>query len=104
MLASPLFAVIGLGLGALIRNQIAAIAVAAGWLWLSEPVVYATVPAVGRWFPGGALQAIAQGNAGLTTVELADPLASGAAAALLFGYGMAFAAAGAVATVRREIT
>lgn len=104
ILAATLFAIIGLGVGALIGNQVAAIAIAAGWLWLSEPVIYATLPTVGRWLPGGALQAIGQGNAGLTTVALPNPLPAGGGAALLLGYGIAFAAAGALVTLRRDIT
>lgn len=82
----------------------AAIALAAGWLWLSETVVYATLPALGRWLPGGALQAIVHGNAALTTVTLPDPLPVAGGALLLLGYGIAFAAAGALVTIRRDIT
>lgn len=104
VIASLLFALIGVGVGALIRNQVAAIAIAAGWLWLSEPVIFATLPTVGSWLPGGALQALVQGNAGLTTVQLPDLLPVGGGAALLLGYGVAIAAAGALITIRRDIT
>lgn len=104
VLAGLLFALIGVGVGALIRNQFAAIAVAVGWLWLSEVVIFATLPAVGRWLPGGALQALVQGNAGLTTVQVPDLLPVGGGVALLLGYGVAFAAAGAAVTIRRDIT
>lgn len=104
MLASPLFALIGLGVGALIRNQVAAIALAAGWLWLTETVITATVPAAGRWLPGGALQALVRGHAGLTAIEIPDLLPAWGGAALLLGYGVAFAAAATVTTIRRDIT
>lgn len=104
VLAGGLFALIGLGVGALIRNQVAAIALAVGWLWLSEVVIFATVPTVGRWAPGGALQALVQGNAGLTAVQLPDLLPVGGGAALLAGYGVAFAIAATATTIRRDIT
>lgn len=104
VLASALFALIGLGVGALIRNQIAAIAVAVGWLWLSELVIATTIPAAGRWVPGGALQALVGGNAGLTTVEIPNLLPVWGGAVVLLGYGAVFAVAATVTTLRRDIT
>lgn len=104
VLASALFALIGLGVGALIRNQVAAIAVAAGWLWLSEIVIFTTIPAMGTWVPGGALQALVRGNAGLTAIELPDLLPAWGGAVLLLGYGAVFAAAATMTTIRRDIT
>lgn len=104
VLASALFALIGLGVGALIHNQVAAIALAVGWLWLTEIVIISTIPAAGKWLPGGALQALVQGDAGLIVVEVPDLLPAAGGAALLLCYGAAFAAAAAVTTIRRDVT
>jgi ABC-2 type transport system permease protein len=104
VLASTLFALIGLGVGALIHNQVAAIALAVGWLWLTEVVIITTIPAVGTWLPGGALQALVAGNAGLTVTEVPDLLPVWGGAAVLLGYGVAFATAGTAVTMRRDIS
>lgn len=48
VLAMALYALVGLGLGALIRNQIAAIIVAVGWVQLVEGIVTIALPQVGQ--------------------------------------------------------
>ncbi|TDB73076.1 ABC transporter permease, partial [Actinomadura sp. KC216] len=58
VLAMALYALVGLGLGALIRNQIAAIIVAVGWVQLVEGIVTVALPEVGQWLPAGAVRAI----------------------------------------------
>jgi ABC-2 type transport system permease protein len=98
VLATVLGAVVGVGLGALIRNQTAAITIALVWTQVVEGLLVGFVPEVGRWFPGGAASAlagVATPNGGL--------LPMGAAALLLTGYGLVFAAAGASAISRRDI-
>ncbi len=96
--ATVLAAVVGVGFGALVRNQTAAITIALVWTQVVEGVLVGFVPEVGKWFPGGAasaLSGVSTPNGGLLPI--------GAAAVLLTLYGLAFAAAGASTLVRRDI-
>jgi ABC-2 type transport system permease protein len=52
-------AVWGMGIGAVVRNQVAAIVVAAVWTVVVEPLVLASLPTVGRFLPAGATAAVA---------------------------------------------
>jgi ABC-2 type transport system permease protein len=45
-------------LGALVRNQVAAVAGALAWLAIVEHTLVNLVPSIGRWLPVGAGQAI----------------------------------------------
>lgn len=53
-----LFATLGVGLGAVIRNQVAAVAAALAWIAIIEHTLVNLVPSIGRWLPAGAGQAI----------------------------------------------
>jgi ABC-2 type transport system permease protein len=53
-----LFATLGVGLGAVIRNQVAAVAVALAWIAIIEHTLVNLAPSIGRWLPAGAGQAI----------------------------------------------
>ncbi len=55
---TALFAVLGVALGALVRNQVAAVAGALAWLALIEHTLVNLAPSIGRWLPVGAGQAI----------------------------------------------
>jgi hypothetical protein len=96
--ATALAALVGVSLGALVRNQTAAITVAFIWTQVVEGVLVGFAPEIGRWFPGGAASAlagVATPNGGL--------LPMGAAAMLLVAYGVAFAIAGTSTLVRRDV-
>jgi ABC-2 type transport system permease protein len=88
------FAVLGVGLGALITNLMAAVAAALAWLALVEGIVAQLIGDAGRWLPfalGGALEG------------LSGPPQWQAALALA-GYAAAFVLAGTAAAVRRDVT
>jgi ABC-2 type transport system permease protein len=55
---TTLFAVLGVALGTLIRNQVLAVAVALAWIGIVEHILISLAPAVGRWLPAMAGQAI----------------------------------------------
>lgn len=95
--AGALFGVLGVALGALLRNQLAAVILAVGWGLLAEGVI-ATVAGweVARWLPGGATQSLLWGGEDLLPV--------GAAAAMLAAYAVVLAAVATRATVRRDVT
>jgi ABC-2 type transport system permease protein len=104
VLASGLYALVGLGLGSLLRNQVAAIVVAVAWVQLVEGIVLTALPEVGKWLPGGAVQALVRADVDFGTPSVDDLLPGWAAVLLLLGYGLAFAAIAALTTTRRDIT
>jgi ABC-2 type transport system permease protein len=84
---TTLFAVLGVALGSLVRNQTVAVAGALAWLAVVEHTLVNLVPDIGRWLPAAAGQAIVR-----TPLEgLLSPVA---ATALLAGYVLAIALAG----------
>jgi len=99
--ASALYAAIGVGLGALIRNQVGAIIGALGWIFLIEPLL-TLIPGfedvITKWFPSGAATATA-GTAGS-----ADALDQVPAGLLLAAYAALFVAAGAFVLRDRDVS
>ena len=92
---TTLFAVIGVGLGSLVRDQTLAVAVALAWFALVEHTLVNLAPDIGRWLPAAAGQAIVR-----TPLDgLLSPLAG---AALLAAYGTAIAVAGIWVTATRD--
>lgn len=63
MLGYAIYAALGVCVGALVRNQIAAIVGALLWTVLAESLTVALLPEVGRWLPGGALAGVLQSTA-----------------------------------------
>ena len=96
--ATSLYAMVGVGLGSLIRNQTAAVVIALVWVMVVEGLLVQFVPGVGRWLPGGAVAALT----GVTT-ENGGLLSMWAGALLFAGYGLAFASAGTRLVLRRDI-
>lgn len=96
--ATALYALVGVGLGSLIRNQTAAVVVALVWVTVVEGLLITFLPSFGRWLPGGAVEAltsVASPKGGLL------PMWGGA---ILFAtYGLAFATAGTRFVLRRDI-
>jgi ABC-2 type transport system permease protein len=105
LLAFCVYGIVGVCVGALIRNQIAAIIVALVWMVLVEPLVVAFLPAVGKWLPGGAVNAIL-GASSFTggQASAATSLPAWGGTLLLLGYAVAFGAVAAATTLRRDIT
>lgn len=95
--AGALAAVLGVGLGAVLRRQTAAIVIALIWLLVGEPVL--SIAGIQEYAPGHAIAAVAV--AGERSSELLG-LWPGLLVALV--YGIAFAAAGAVAMERSDVS
>jgi hypothetical protein len=89
---------VGVGIGALLRNQTLAIVVTLVWLFLIESMLIAFATGIGRWLPGGAASALAG-----TDVGTGDLLPAWGAALLFAAYGIAFAAAGSRFVLRRDV-
>lgn len=95
------YALLGVGLGALIRNQIAAIVGSLVYLFVIEAFV-ANIPKVRdyyKYFPGGANSSLT--NATQPNVNLLEPYQGGL---LLVAYGLVFAVLGTWLAMRRDVT
>lgn len=103
VLVLVLYGPIGIGIGALLRNQIAAIAVSLAWVFVAEQLLIALLPDVGKWTPGGATTAILQ-LGDIAVVRDGELLPVGGGVVLLLLYAGAFSAAGALLTMRRDLT
>jgi ABC-2 type transport system permease protein len=98
--AAALFAAIGVGVGALVRNQVGAVVGLCVWLLLVETILIGDVPSAGQFSPGASAGALA---GALQNVGPPDLLAPALGALLLAAYAAAAGAAGAIATERRDV-
>ncbi|MFC4943964.1 hypothetical protein [Pseudonocardia sp. GCM10023141] len=100
VLSTAGYALLGLAIGTLVRNQAAAVAVAFGWFYYGEYLLAAFLPVVGRWLPTGAAKALI-GDQAVTGGEL---LPVWAGAAVFLGYVVVIGGAAQVLTLRRDVT
>jgi ABC-2 type transport system permease protein len=94
--AAALWTPLGVGLAALLRNQVATLVAIFLWLFFIENLLIDFVPDVGRFAPGAAAAA-------MTGLDPETLLAPALGALLLALYAAAAAAAGTVATLRRDV-
>lgn len=92
---ATLFGGIGLGVGLVVKHQVAAAIGALIWLFVGEQLVGALAPGVARFLPGRAANGVFATDPGL--------LAPVAAALVLVGWATAALAAGATVMDRRDI-
>lgn len=97
-LAFVLAGAIGVGVGAIVPNQVGALVVVIAWSFVIEPLLILLLPEVGRFTPGGASGALNQ-EAGID--DLLTPVQGGL---LLAAYAIALSAAGAVLLRQRDVT
>jgi ABC-2 type transport system permease protein len=97
-----LLAAIGVGVGAVVRNQVGAVIGGLAWMFMIEPLLTA-IPTVGGWVEdygiGGAITAVSGSSfgGGADIGQLAGGL-------LLLGYALLLAVAGVVLLRRRDIS
>ena len=104
VVAVGLWTLVGLGIGTLIRNQIAAILVGGLITFILEPVLSLVLhsldlDSVGRWLPSNASSALVAPGSGYL-----DYLVWWAGGLVLLGYALVFAALGVALSRRRDIT
>src|SRR4051794_5823612 len=95
------FGVIGVAIGALVRNQIAAVVAVLVWMLAVESIVTSAYPVVGRWTPAGSAFGLLQLGAALTTKGslLAAPIGG----LVLVTYGAVVGILAFVVTPRRDV-
>lgn len=104
MLAVAIWAVIGVGVGTLLRNQIVAIVAAVLFVWLVEPLLSLVLTLVewdhvSKWLPSNASSALmAPGGA------LGELLVWWAGGLVLLAYGLAIAGLGVLLSMRRDVS
>jgi ABC-2 type transport system permease protein len=97
--ALVVYTVIGVGVGALLRNQVGAIVGALVYVFVVEGII-SSIPATQgayKWLPGGALEAMT------ATFNQTDLLSAWQGGLLLLGYGLVAAVLGTVLAVRRDV-
>ena len=92
--AAALWAILGVGVGAFVRNQVATLVALCAWMFLVESVSEGFIPGAAKLMPGGA---------GLSLAGNEHKLSIGTAALLLVAYTTAAAAAGWITTLRRDV-
>ena len=98
VLAAGLCGLVGVGVAALVRNQVAALVGVLVWVLLVEGLLMSLLnpPSLGKWLPSAAAAALTNPGGGQLS-RLAGTL-------LLAGYALALALAGTRLVVRRDIT
>ena len=97
-----LFAILGVGIGAVLTNQVAAITVSLGWFIIAENILVGLVHSAFRWVPTGAAAAVANLTRGRgNDFGLFNWWEGGL---LLLGYGFVFAIVGAFIMTERDVT
>ena len=98
VLAAGLCGLVGVGVAALVRNQVAALVGVLVWVLLVEGLLMSllNLPSLGKWLPSAAAAALTNPGGGQLS-RLAGTL-------LLAGYALALALAGTRLVVRRDIT
>jgi ABC-2 type transport system permease protein len=98
VLAAGLCGLVGVGVAALVRNQVAALVGVVVWVLLVEGLLMSLLhaPSMARWLPSAAAAALTNPGGG--------QLSRLAGALLLTGYALALALVGTRLVVRRDIT
>jgi len=98
--AGALFAAIGVGLGAIVRQQVGAIVALCVWLLLIETTLIGNIPSAGKYAPGAAAGAIA---GAVQTQSPGKLVAPALGVLLLVAYAALAAGAGALLITRRDV-
>lgn len=93
--------VLGVGVGALLTNQVAAVVGVLILLFIIDPSLAALIDGYGKWGLSGVGMSLSGGTGSDGGYPLLSP---GAAAAVFFGYSAAMVAAATVATQRRDVS
>ena len=99
--AAALLATIGVGVGAIVRNQVGAAIGLVVWLLFAEMTLIGSVPSIGKFLPGATAAALAGAMLEQTSTYLLAPAVGGLLIAL---YAAVAFGAGSIATARRDVS
>jgi ABC-2 type transport system permease protein len=102
ILVFALFAILGVGVGSVLTNQVAAIIVCLGWFIILEGILTALIHSAARWFPTEAAAAASNLTRGRDANFGLFNWWQGTLLMLL--YGLVFAGIGSFILTRRDIT
>lgn len=100
---AALVAVLGVGIGALLRNQVAAIVAVVVVTMVVSPLLLGLAPDIGWYTPAGLENVLTSGSGILEVVGLDAPIGAWAAAGLMGAYAAGALALGAAALTKRDV-
>jgi ABC-2 type transport system permease protein len=109
VVALTVWAMVGVGFGAALKNQVVAIVVVIAFTQLVEPILRVALglidatTGVPKWLPGAAGEAIT-GSSFYSVTGINELLTRWQGLVVLVGYGLVLAAIGRFTTLRRDIT
>lgn len=109
VVALTIWALVGVGFGAALKNQVVGIVVILAFTQLVEPILRVALgmidatEGVAKWLPGAAGEAVA-GSSLYSTTGISDLLPRWQGIVVLVAYGLVLAAVGRFTTFRRDIT
>jgi ABC-type transport system involved in multi-copper enzyme maturation permease subunit len=97
--------IVGVGLGALVKNQIAAVTGAVIWTLIVEGLVVAFVESIGKYLPAGAITGLVDVDFGDNdfNFSIENYLTPGPATLVLLGYAALFSIIAMRTTLRRDL-
>jgi ABC-2 type transport system permease protein len=104
ILGTGLFAVYGLGLGALLKNQVVGIVVGLGFTLVVETIVTAIWPTIGEYLPGQAATALEDAGRTAFNAGTAQLLPWWGGAVMVLLYGIVLSVVGTITTLRSDVT
>ncbi len=102
ILVFVLMGLLGVGVGSLLTNQVAALIVALGWFLIVENIIDGIWSGTTRWLPSGAAMAASSVSRGRSSDVTLFSWWQGSL--LILAYGLVFAIVGSLVMTRRDIT
>lgn len=105
VLSGVVLGIVGVGLGALVKNQIAAVTGAVIWTLIVEGLVVAFVESIGKYLPAGAITGLVDLDFGSNdfNFSIENYLSPLPATLVLLGYAAAFSLLAVRTTLRRDL-
>ncbi|MFM1937834.1 MAG: hypothetical protein RLZZ320_692 [Actinomycetota bacterium] len=104
-LSGIVLGIVGVGLGALVKNQVAAVTGAVIWTLIVEGLVVAFVESIGKYLPAGAITGLVDLDFGTNdfNFSIENYLSPGPAILVLLAYAAVFSLVAMRTTLRRDL-
>lgn len=104
-LSGIVLGIVGVGFGALVKNQVAAVTGAVIWTLIVEGLVVAFVESIGKYLPAGAITGLVDLDFGSNdfNFSIENYLSPGPATLVLLGYAAVFSLVAMRTTLRRDL-